>query len=117
MAAVEPTAIDRVDEPEPGAGIEVGLRLAVTPLGAPETESASAALNPPETLVLMVELPLCPCTMDTEEGEADTVKLGQLLAATGRVDLIDCSSGGIMAKGPVIPSLHPGYQVPFAPAA
>jgi 2,4-dienoyl-CoA reductase-like NADH-dependent reductase (Old Yellow Enzyme family) len=47
---------------------------------------------------------------------ADTVALARRLAATGRVDLIDCSSGGIMAKGPRIASLHPGYQVPFAQA-
>lgn len=46
----------------------------------------------------------------------DTVALARMLKATGKVDLIDCSSGGIMADGPVIPSLHPGYQVPFAEA-
>ncbi len=46
----------------------------------------------------------------------DTVALCHLLKATGKVDLIDCSSGGILAAGPVIPSLHPGYQVPFAEA-
>jgi 2,4-dienoyl-CoA reductase-like NADH-dependent reductase (Old Yellow Enzyme family) len=44
----------------------------------------------------------------------DTVTLSRRLAATGKVDLIDCSSGGIAATGPHIPSLHPGYQVPFA---
>ena len=38
------------------------------------------------------------------------------LKATGKVDLIDCSSGGIALAGPKIPSLHPGYQVPFAEA-
>ena len=46
----------------------------------------------------------------------DTVLLAKMLKATGKVDLIDCSSGGIAAEGPVIPSLHPGYQVPFAEA-
>ena len=46
----------------------------------------------------------------------DTVALSRMLKATGKVDLIDCSSGGILATGPVIPSLHPGYQVPFAEA-
>lgn len=44
----------------------------------------------------------------------DTVALSRMLKATGKVDLIDCSSGGILAKGPVIPALYPGYQVPFA---
>ncbi|MBV9537523.1 MAG: NADH:flavin oxidoreductase/NADH oxidase [Acidisphaera sp.] len=46
----------------------------------------------------------------------DTVTLGRLLADGGKVDLIDCSSGGIQAKGPRIPSLHAGYQIPFAEA-
>jgi 2,4-dienoyl-CoA reductase-like NADH-dependent reductase (Old Yellow Enzyme family) len=45
----------------------------------------------------------------------DTVELCRMLKATGKVDLIDCSSGGILAAGPVVP-LHPGYQVPFAEA-
>jgi 2,4-dienoyl-CoA reductase-like NADH-dependent reductase (Old Yellow Enzyme family) len=38
-----------------------------------------------------------------------------MLAATGQVDLIDCSSGGL-SHDQQIPSLHPGYQVPFAEA-
>jgi 2,4-dienoyl-CoA reductase-like NADH-dependent reductase (Old Yellow Enzyme family) len=45
----------------------------------------------------------------------DTVALCRRLAARGDVDLIDCSSGG-MAADQAIPSLHPGYQVPFADA-
>ena len=43
----------------------------------------------------------------------DTVELAGWLQATGQVDLIDCSSGGIAADIR-IPSVHPGYQVPFA---
>ncbi len=46
---------------------------------------------------------------------ADTVALCGKLAARGDVDLIDCSSGGITPEVR-IPSLHPGYQVPFADA-
>jgi 2,4-dienoyl-CoA reductase-like NADH-dependent reductase (Old Yellow Enzyme family) len=46
----------------------------------------------------------------------DSVELAKRLQALGTVDLIDCSSGGIAAKGPVIPSLHAGYQVPFSEA-
>jgi 2,4-dienoyl-CoA reductase-like NADH-dependent reductase (Old Yellow Enzyme family) len=45
----------------------------------------------------------------------DTIELCRKLAARGDVDLIDCSSGGI-APHIAIPSLHPGYQVPFADA-
>jgi 2,4-dienoyl-CoA reductase-like NADH-dependent reductase (Old Yellow Enzyme family) len=46
---------------------------------------------------------------------ADTVEVAKMLAATGKVDLIDCSSGGVHPDQQ-IPSLHPGYQVPFAEA-
>lgn len=45
----------------------------------------------------------------------DTVAVSRKLAATGMVDLIDCSSGGVSHEQK-IPSLHPGYQVPFADA-
>jgi 2,4-dienoyl-CoA reductase-like NADH-dependent reductase (Old Yellow Enzyme family) len=45
----------------------------------------------------------------------DTVAVARKLAARGDVDLIDCSSGGV-SGAQVIPSLHPGYQVPFAEA-
>ena len=47
---------------------------------------------------------------------ADAVAIGRMLKATGKVDLVDCSSGGVAVSGPRIPSLHPGYQVPFAEA-
>ena len=45
----------------------------------------------------------------------DTVAVARKLAATGMVDLIDCSSGGV-AHDQKIPSLYPGYQVLFADA-
>lgn len=45
----------------------------------------------------------------------DTVAVGRTLKATGKVDLIDCSTGGLSHEQK-IPSLHPGYQVPFAEA-
>lgn len=45
----------------------------------------------------------------------DVIALARMLAARGDVDLIDCSSGGIAPEAR-IPSLHPGYQVPFAEA-
>nr|WP_294525976.1 NADH:flavin oxidoreductase/NADH oxidase [uncultured Rhodopila sp.] len=45
----------------------------------------------------------------------DTVSVARRLAATGQVDLIDCSSGGVSHEQK-IPSLYPGYQVPFADA-
>jgi 2,4-dienoyl-CoA reductase-like NADH-dependent reductase (Old Yellow Enzyme family) len=45
----------------------------------------------------------------------DVVQVAKLLTARGDVDLIDCSSGGV-SNEQTIPSLHPGYQVPFAEA-
>lgn len=45
----------------------------------------------------------------------DIVEVCRRIAATGHVDLIDCSSGGV-SNEQKIPSLHPGYQVPFAEA-
>ena len=69
----------------------------------------------PDDLPLFVRLS-CVDWMEGGLTIADSVEVAKLLKATGKVDLIDCSSGGILAKGPVIPSLHPGYQVPFADA-
>jgi 2,4-dienoyl-CoA reductase-like NADH-dependent reductase (Old Yellow Enzyme family) len=43
----------------------------------------------------------------------DTIELCRWLKARGDVDLIDCSGGGILPTVK-IPSLHAGYQVPFA---
>ena len=43
----------------------------------------------------------------------DAVQIGHWLKARGDVDLIDCSAGGI-SPHIRIPSVHPGYQVPFA---
>jgi 2,4-dienoyl-CoA reductase-like NADH-dependent reductase (Old Yellow Enzyme family) len=43
----------------------------------------------------------------------DSVALAKLLRARGDIDLIDCSGGGA-SPSQRIPSLHAGYQVPFA---
>jgi len=43
-----------------------------------------------------------------------SVTLAHTLKAGGKVDLIDCSSGGVDPRQKVSP--HPGYQVPFAAA-
>jgi len=46
---------------------------------------------------------------------ADTVALARMLKARGDVDLLDCSAGGL-SPAQQIPSLYPGYQVPFSEA-
>ena len=66
----------------------------------------------PDELPLFVRLS---CTDWTPGGLTldDVVEVARWLVAGGKVDLIDCSSGGIESTVR-IPSIHPGYQVPFA---
>jgi len=64
-----------VEDPEPGAAIDVGLKLTVTPLGWPEADKAIAESNPPETAVVIVDVPLEPGARETEVGVAERVKL------------------------------------------
>ena len=54
---VLPTVIVMAEVPAPGAGIEVGLKLIVTPLGAPEADRAMALLKPLTTVVVIVDWP------------------------------------------------------------
>jgi hypothetical protein len=65
-----------VDVPEPGAAMDVGLKLTVTPAGWPLAVKATAEEKPPETVVVIVEVPLLPCTTETEVGEAETLRPG-----------------------------------------
>lgn len=67
----------------------------------------------PEALPLFVRI----SASDWAEGGwsiEDSVALAKMLEAGGQVDVIDCSSGGVV-PGVRIPQ-HPGYQVPFAEA-
>ena len=85
VAVVDATASVSAELPEPGAAIEVGLKVAVTPVGWPEAVKATAELKPPETVVLIVEPPLAPCATETDVGEAAIVKAGTAAAVTVRV--------------------------------
>jgi hypothetical protein len=76
VAVVEATAMLMVEVPEPGAAMEVGLKLTVTPVGWPDAVNATAELKPPETAVVIVDVPLLPCTTETDAGEAEMVKVG-----------------------------------------
>ena len=71
-----------VELPLPGAAMEAGLKLAVTPAGRPDAESDTAALKPPLTVVEMVLLPELPCVTERLVGEALTVKFGVAAATT-----------------------------------
>jgi 2,4-dienoyl-CoA reductase-like NADH-dependent reductase (Old Yellow Enzyme family) len=56
----------------------------------------------------------CTDWMEGGWGIEDSVRLAQLLKANGKVDLIDCSSGGVDPRQQV--NAFPGYQVPFSAA-
>ena len=82
VVVVEATAMVIVDVPEPGAAMDVGLKLTVAPVGWPLADKAIAELKPPETAVVIVDVPLLPSTTETEVGEAEMVKAGLAVAVT-----------------------------------
>jgi len=76
--------------PAPGAAIDVGLKLTVTPVGAPLEDSVTAELNPLTIVVVIVEVPFAPCATLTELGEAEMAKSGG--ATTVRLTVVLCVS-------------------------
>lgn len=65
-----------VEVPEPGAEMVEGLKLTVTPEGWPVAVKATAALKPPDMVVVTVVEALLPRLTLTEVGEVETAKLG-----------------------------------------
>lgn len=63
-----------VEVPEPV--IEPELKPTVTPVGMPDAVSVTAESNPPETALVMVEVPLLPLATESELGEAERLKEG-----------------------------------------
>ena len=80
LIAVLPTVNVNVELPLPGAAMDAGLKLAVTPVGSPDAERDTAELKPPETAVDIVVLPELPCITERLAGDALTVKLGEAAA-------------------------------------
>ena len=70
------TATVIVEDPEPGAAMEMGLKVTVTPDGWPEADKVMAELKPPVTVLVTVDIPELPCATETEAGEAERLKLG-----------------------------------------
>lgn len=64
-----------VDVPDPGAAIELGLKLMVTLLPPPDADKLIAELKPPEIAVVIVELPVFPGDTLSDVGDARIVKL------------------------------------------
>lgn len=76
MLALLPTVTVMVDVPEPGAAMEVGLKLTVTRDPCPLADNPIAELKPPEMAVVIVEWPEVPRVMLSDVGDALMVKLG-----------------------------------------
>lgn len=89
-----------------GGSLENRARLALEIIEAVRAEW-------PETLPLFLRISASDW-MDGGWSIDDSVALAKMLEAAGHVDVIDCSSGGVV-PGARIPR-HPGYQVPFAEA-
>src|SRR5271167_4771383 len=73
---LDPTVMVMVELPDPGAGMELGLKLTVVPVGRPEAERLMELLKPPLMAVVMVDVPWFPCPTLREVGKAEIVKLG-----------------------------------------
>ena len=81
---VAPTAIVKVDEPEPGAAIKGGLKLAVTPAGKLEADSEMEELKLPERLELMMDDPAPLWGIVKDDDDDDREKLGpKMMSITG----------------------------------
>jgi hypothetical protein len=87
-APLDATARVRVEDPEPGAVMDVGLKVAVTLLGTPLAESATAELNAPTIVVLIVEVPEAPRTTTSDVGFALSEKSGG--TTTARLTVVVC---------------------------
>jgi MinD-like ATPase involved in chromosome partitioning or flagellar assembly len=63
-----PVVIVKVEEPEPGAAIDAGLKLAVAPAGKPEAESDTTELKLPDIVVVIVVAPEPPAVTARLDG-------------------------------------------------
>lgn len=70
MGVADPVVRVSVDEPDPGAAMEDGLKLAVAPVGKPDALNAIAESKLPEMAVVIVLVPDEPCVTVTVVGEA-----------------------------------------------
>jgi hypothetical protein len=71
-----------VDEPGPGAAMELGLRVRVWAFPCPEADKTIAELKPLVTAVVIAVLPDAFLATVNEAGEAETVKPAGAVAMT-----------------------------------
>ena len=88
LMAVLPTVNVSVELPPPGAPMDAGLKLAVTPVGRPDAERDTAELKPPLTTVEIVVLPELPWMTERLAGDAVSVKFGEAAAFTVRATVV-----------------------------
>jgi hypothetical protein len=89
VVAVPEAVSVKVDVAVPFAGGVTGFveYAAVTPLGNPVALSVVAELNPFRLVIVIVLVPLEPCVIDNELGEAPIVKSGVVLPHVGNLKL------------------------------
>jgi len=63
-----------VELPDPGAGIVMGSKVAVTPVGRPVADNVIAPSNPPVRVAATVVVAAPPCATETELGEVERLK-------------------------------------------
>jgi hypothetical protein len=66
--------VDNVRVDEPPELTDAGLKLALTPAGRPDAESATDCAAPDVTAVAMVEVVALPAVVDVDDGLADIEK-------------------------------------------
>jgi hypothetical protein len=89
VRAVRPTFTVIVDVPDPGAAIELGLKLTLFALPCPDADKVIAELKPPETDVATVTVPELDRATVIDLGDALRVKAGvPPLEVTANVTLV-----------------------------
>jgi hypothetical protein len=76
VLAFLPTLTVMVDVPEPGAAMELGLKVTLWAPPCPEADKPIAESKPPEIAVVIVDLPELPLATLIDVGDALMVKLG-----------------------------------------
>lgn len=71
-----PTLTVIVELPAPGAGMELGLKVTVCKGPCPDADRAIAELKPPETVVVILDVPELPLATLIDVGDALMVKFG-----------------------------------------
>ena len=81
------TANVAVEVPDPGAAIDDGVKLTVTPDGCPDADNATAELKPLLPVEVMVEVPRLPCINEIEVRLAASENVGAAVTVNVTVDV------------------------------